>query len=84
MQSSPMNRQSAPTSSLDTLRQFIHQRWNAEQKFLNLEKMGLDPLYKRVSHASTTDIRPTMFKLAAETLGEVSHRPFSARSTLRH
>ncbi|GAB5593395.1 nuclear mRNA export [Umbelopsis nana] len=71
MQSSPMNRQSAPTSSLDTLRQLIHQRWNAEQKFLNLEKMGLDPLYKRVSHASTTDIRPTMFKLAAETLGEV-------------
>lgn len=67
-----MNRQPAPTSSLDTLRQFLHQRWNAEQKFLNLDKMGLDPLYKRVMHSSSNDVRPALFKLASEVLGDVS------------
>jgi hypothetical protein len=66
------NKQQSPSSSLDNIQRFLQQRWNAEQKFLNLDKMGLDPMYKRVMHASTNDVRPAMFKLASETFGDVS------------
>ncbi|KAG2186604.1 hypothetical protein INT44_002828 [Umbelopsis vinacea] len=65
------NKQQSSYSSLDNIQRFLQQRWNAEQKFLNLDKMGLDPLYKRVMHASTNDVRPAMFKLASETLGDI-------------
>lgn len=66
------NRQSAPVSSLDSLSQFLQQRWSADQRFLNLEKMGLDPLYKRLMHSSSNDFRPALFKLASETFGDVT------------
>ncbi|KAH8553257.1 hypothetical protein BGW37DRAFT_485046 [Umbelopsis sp. PMI_123] len=65
------NKKSTSASNFDTLQQFLQQRWNAEQKFLNLDKMGLDPLYKRVMHSSNNDVRPALFKLASESLGDV-------------
>ncbi|KAI8145893.1 hypothetical protein BJV82DRAFT_602653 [Fennellomyces sp. T-0311] len=60
------------TTTIDTLREFLRSRWNAESRYLNLDDMASDPVLKKAqirppgaTHASAT-VGPALMKLAGE------------------
>ncbi|KAI9474847.1 hypothetical protein BDB00DRAFT_860212 [Zychaea mexicana] len=60
------------TTTIDTLREFLRSRWNAEGNYLNLDDMASDPTLKKAqirppgaNNASAT-VGPALMKLAGE------------------
>ncbi|KAI8988202.1 hypothetical protein BDF20DRAFT_833075 [Mycotypha africana] len=64
-------------TTIDQLRNFLLSRWNADAKYLNLDRMASDPILKKAgikppgTAGATAVVGPTMMKLAGEMFEEV-------------